>query len=348
MYGMREVAKLLRMPSSMINSLVKAGFVSPARGPRNSLRFSFRDLIVLRTAQALAAAKVPPKRITRSIRELRRRFGAHIYREYGFVGAHPQDAVRPAMEEIRDTLEKRGFPARIVEGESGDGNLALNVVMADDQDFTYEVWPVRGTMPAFAVRPQQTASDYYRAEVHLFEGSQGYDVLGYTKEQIGEIVHILLRDVRDRLAEEQMTLKLTPDAIDFLVDKGYDEKFGARPLKRAIQRYLEDPLSEKILMAEFSAGSRNWSRGSAATGTLSATPSGITRCRRWRSSLSDCGRPPENGSSTSTPPRRRSRTRKWPGTDTPSRGSPTRRPISMYRIESVSGMPVLRSITSLR
>ena len=75
-----------------------------------------------------------------------------------------------------------------------------------------------------------------------------------TREQIGEIVHIVLKDVRTRLAEEQMTLKLTQEAIDFLTEKGYDEKFGARPLKRAIQRYLEDPLSEKILMAEFTSG----------------------------------------------------------------------------------------------
>lgn len=75
-----------------------------------------------------------------------------------------------------------------------------------------------------------------------------------TKEQIGEIVHILLKDVENRLAEEEISIHLTGAAIDFLVEKGYDEKFGARPLKRAIQRYLEDPLSEKILVAEFSAG----------------------------------------------------------------------------------------------
>jgi tetratricopeptide (TPR) repeat protein len=71
-YGVREVEKLLRLPRSTIRSLVKAGFVSPARGPRNTFRFSFQDLIVLRTAQALAAAKVPAKRITRSLKELRR------------------------------------------------------------------------------------------------------------------------------------------------------------------------------------------------------------------------------------------------------------------------------------
>jgi ATP-dependent Clp protease ATP-binding subunit ClpC len=75
-----------------------------------------------------------------------------------------------------------------------------------------------------------------------------------SKREIGEIVHILLSDVKKRLAEEDMTLRLTDGAVEFLVDRGYDEKFGARPLKRAIQRYLEDPLSEKILIAEFSPG----------------------------------------------------------------------------------------------
>jgi ATP-dependent Clp protease ATP-binding subunit ClpC len=75
-----------------------------------------------------------------------------------------------------------------------------------------------------------------------------------SKKEIGEIVHILLGDVRKRLEQEELTLRLTDEAIAFLVEKGYDEKFGARPLKRAIQRYLEDPLSEKILTAEFSHG----------------------------------------------------------------------------------------------
>ena len=71
-YGVREVQKLLRLPRSTIRTLVAAGFVSPARGPRNAWRFSFQDLIVLRTAQALAAANVPARRIARSMKELRR------------------------------------------------------------------------------------------------------------------------------------------------------------------------------------------------------------------------------------------------------------------------------------
>ncbi len=75
-----------------------------------------------------------------------------------------------------------------------------------------------------------------------------------TREQIGEIVHILLADVRERLRDEELTIRLTDEAVAFLVDRGYDQKFGARPLRRAIQRYLEDPLSEKILEAQFGAG----------------------------------------------------------------------------------------------
>jgi ATP-dependent Clp protease ATP-binding subunit ClpC len=57
--------------------------------------------------------------------------------------------------------------------------------------------------------------------------------------------------VQRRLGDE---VKLTPAAIDFLVNKGYDESYGARPLKRAIQRFVEDPLSEKILLGEFGRG----------------------------------------------------------------------------------------------
>jgi ATP-dependent Clp protease ATP-binding subunit ClpC len=75
-----------------------------------------------------------------------------------------------------------------------------------------------------------------------------------TKEHISQIVGILLKDVQRRLQEEEITLKLTPAATDFLSTHGFDEHFGARPLKRAIQRYIEDPLSEKILVGDFSKG----------------------------------------------------------------------------------------------
>jgi tetratricopeptide (TPR) repeat protein len=71
-YGVRDVERLLGLSRSTIDALVKAGFVSPERGPRNAWLFSFQDLIVLRTAQALIKAKVPQRRITKSLKELRK------------------------------------------------------------------------------------------------------------------------------------------------------------------------------------------------------------------------------------------------------------------------------------
>jgi len=71
-YGVRDVEKLLGLPRSTIRALITAGFVTPTRGARNAWLFSFQDLIVLRTAQALANANVPHRRITKSLRELRK------------------------------------------------------------------------------------------------------------------------------------------------------------------------------------------------------------------------------------------------------------------------------------
>jgi tetratricopeptide (TPR) repeat protein len=71
-YGVKDVEKLLRLPRSTIRALIAAGFVAPTRGPRNRWLFSFQDLIVLRTAQALAEAKLSAKRINSSLKELRR------------------------------------------------------------------------------------------------------------------------------------------------------------------------------------------------------------------------------------------------------------------------------------
>jgi tetratricopeptide (TPR) repeat protein len=71
-YGVRDIERILKLSPEAIRSLVRAGFVSPARGPKRALQFSFRDLIVLRAASALRLANVPPRRITRSLRKLHR------------------------------------------------------------------------------------------------------------------------------------------------------------------------------------------------------------------------------------------------------------------------------------
>jgi ATP-dependent Clp protease ATP-binding subunit ClpC len=75
-----------------------------------------------------------------------------------------------------------------------------------------------------------------------------------TKENIFNIIDILMKGVMKRLANLGFSLELTEAAKTFLADKGYDSQFGARPLHRAIQKYLEDPLAEEILNMNVKAG----------------------------------------------------------------------------------------------
>jgi ATP-dependent Clp protease ATP-binding subunit ClpC len=75
-----------------------------------------------------------------------------------------------------------------------------------------------------------------------------------TKENIFEIIDILMKGVMKRLTNLGFSLELTEEAKSFLAEKGYDVQFGARPLHRAIQKYLEDPLAEEILSLHVKAG----------------------------------------------------------------------------------------------
>ena len=75
-----------------------------------------------------------------------------------------------------------------------------------------------------------------------------------SREEISEIVDLLLARIRHTLAERGLQLDLTPEARDLLVEKGWDPSMGARPLRRAIQRYIEDPLADFVLRAELESG----------------------------------------------------------------------------------------------
>jgi len=76
-----------------------------------------------------------------------------------------------------------------------------------------------------------------------------------SKEQIGTIFDMLFAEVTGRLAEQDMKVVLQKKAREYLIEKGWDPKYGARPLRRTIQREIEDPLSMDILRGKFSAGS---------------------------------------------------------------------------------------------
>ena len=74
-----------------------------------------------------------------------------------------------------------------------------------------------------------------------------------SRENIGQILDLSLKHVDEKLKDRELSLTLTQAAKDFLVEKGFDAKFGARPLLRTIQRELEDPLAENILVSRYPA-----------------------------------------------------------------------------------------------
>ena len=76
-----------------------------------------------------------------------------------------------------------------------------------------------------------------------------------THDDLKRIVHIQLIGIRERLGERAITLELEDSAIEFLINKGFNTDYGARPLRRAIERFIEDPLAEQILRADFEGGS---------------------------------------------------------------------------------------------
>jgi ATP-dependent Clp protease ATP-binding subunit ClpC len=75
-----------------------------------------------------------------------------------------------------------------------------------------------------------------------------------TKEEITRIVDLLLVRLQNQMEEHGLALRLTDEAKDLLVEQGYDPTMGARPLRRAIQRLIEDPLSDRLLAGGFPEG----------------------------------------------------------------------------------------------
>lgn len=161
-YGMRDVEKLLRLSRSAIRSLVAAGFVTPTRGPRNALVFSFRDLIVLRTAQALASAKIPHRRILRALRELRSRLPEEMPLSGLSIGAFAEHVV------------VREGPSRWL-AESGQYLLS------------FEGDPEQGTLRVIEAAPQPPAPspgdppDWYARGLVLERGNAEHAVLAYER-----------------------------------------------------------------------------------------------------------------------------------------------------------------------
>ncbi|WP_104135568.1 MULTISPECIES: choline BCCT transporter BetT [unclassified Cryobacterium] len=93
----------------------------------------------------------------------------------------------PALQEVRDELVTQGAEVILSQGVV-DGlqipHLDLNVSMGDERGFKYQIYPVQSDTPTYAVRSASASGKYYRMEVFSLEGSHGYDLMGYSKEQV--------------------------------------------------------------------------------------------------------------------------------------------------------------------
>jgi ATP-dependent Clp protease ATP-binding subunit ClpB len=103
------------------------------------------------------------------------------------------------------------------------------------------------------IRSEDQMREFFRPEfLNRIDETVVFDAL--SREQLGEIVELQLGRLRERLAERALALELTDDAKHALADAGWDPAYGARPLKRAIQRLLENPLALRLLEGDFREG----------------------------------------------------------------------------------------------
>lgn len=183
-YGLEEVERLLKLSRATIRAFVAAGFVSPERGARNALRFSFQDLVVLRTAQALSDARLSQQRITRSLRQLRKQLPATLpLKGLSIAAVGDQLVVKQGTSRWKADSGQYllGFEADI---EAGDAPAPAAVAVA-----VREVRPRIGADDLFntAVSLESTDAD---AAIHAYEQAIAIDACHLdARINLGRLLH---------------------------------------------------------------------------------------------------------------------------------------------------------------
>ncbi|HVV57566.1 MAG TPA: AAA family ATPase, partial [Gaiellaceae bacterium] len=124
-------------------------------------------------------------------------------------------------------------------------NVALGFNLSDEQGLTYD---------DMKARVMSDLKKSFRPEL-LNRIDEIIVFPKLAKDEILQIVDLMLNRLRVQMAEHEVTIELTDEAKDLLVEKGYDPAMGARPLRRAIQRFIEDPLADFVLGRQLEPGS---------------------------------------------------------------------------------------------
>jgi choline/glycine/proline betaine transport protein len=191
---------VMGLPFSFVMFLVMWGLYKALRVERfreDAIRTSLPSSLSGRTT-------VEPRSVHRSWRQRLARVMS--YPDKAAATRFVEEVCRPALNEVADELREQGARASVTEGmadELGIPHLALHVSMGDEEEFSYRIWPSECSTPSFAPRRITVPDTYFRFEVFLTEGSQGYDVMGYGKDQ-------LIGDVLDQYERHLEFLRLSP------------------------------------------------------------------------------------------------------------------------------------------
>jgi ATP-dependent Clp protease ATP-binding subunit ClpB len=146
------------------------------------------------------------------------------------------DEIEKAHNEVFDVLLQILDDGRLTDGQGRTVDFRNTVIIMTSN-----------------IRSAASLSDYFRPEfLNRIDEIVEFEPL--SREQLAEIVELQLRRLRERLAERGLGLELTDEAKEVIAEAGWDPTYGARPLKRALQRLVENPLALRLLEGEFAEG----------------------------------------------------------------------------------------------
>lgn len=163
------------------------------------------------------------------------------------------DEVEKAHPDVFNVLLQVLEDGRLTDSHGRTVDFKNTVIVMTSNLGSAQIQELVGDKEAQRAAVMDAVGSHFRPEfVNRIDEVVVFEPLG--REQIAGIAEIQLQRLRGRLAERELSLELTPEALDKLIAVGYDPVYGARPLKRAIQRWIENPLAQRILAGDFAPG----------------------------------------------------------------------------------------------
>ncbi|MEX5343916.1 ATP-dependent chaperone ClpB [Pseudomonas sp. I2] len=163
------------------------------------------------------------------------------------------DEVEKAHPDVFNVLLQVLEDGRLTDSHGRTVDFRNTVIVMTSNLGSAQIQELAGDREAQRAAVMDAVSSHFRPEfINRIDEVVVFEPLG--REQIAGITEIQLGRLRSRLAERELSLTLSPEALDKLIAVGYDPVYGARPLKRAIQRWIENPLAQLILGGQFLPG----------------------------------------------------------------------------------------------